>query len=351
MLSLRDRLENELNLGGPSTEWYKLFQPLVKKIAGNWPPRYFTEFDLDAANEKSWGYADKKDLTQKLFQEQILIPARGKVDFVMSALSDAHIRKNAKVIVNQFLVDITKGSDDKRAFALIEARLSERGVTLDALSTLSDAPTVLSNQRLAEKVQRILFLCPERRPNAFLPAGEGERESPNWTPKGYDWIADQLLDLGEPLTEIALRDGIAEALTHLRLSLYYLDEPTRSEGSEMASWEEARESEEEEQSMGTHLAASPEEVAIAHSRQILAREILAKLSPETVKFLSHASISKDMTNLAGSMGVTRQKIYDFKAKCVNEVNYVMSEFEVDDYETNFVRVSLLRLIEPPAEGA
>jgi hypothetical protein len=347
MITLRERLEQELQISGPSTEWYKLFQQVMKKTAGNWPPRYFVEFDLDASNEQNWQYAEKKDLTQKFFQEHLLNPARRKIEFVMSGLSDIQIKKNAKIVVNQFLVDISRGGDDKRAFKLIGDRLKIRGVLLEGGASETDSPTVLSNQRLAEKVQRILTLCPERLPNAFLPAGEGERESPNWTPKGYDWIAERLIELDEPLTELALRDGISEALTHLRLSLYYLDEPNKAEGSEMASWEEARESEEEVYGMGTYVTDSPEEITIALAREKVASEILAKLSPDTVRFLSHATISKDMTKLADSLGVTRQKIYVYKEKSVNEVNHILNEMNIEDPEAKFVRNSMFKLINPP----
>jgi hypothetical protein len=348
MLTLREKLEEELKMGQPGSEWYKLFQPIVKIVAGHWPPRYFIEFEPDASNERTWQYSEKKDLTQKLFHEQILIAARRKTDFVLSAHSDVQIRKNAKIVVSQFLVDISKGSDDKRAFGLIESRLKARGVTLGGITGAAGIPTVLSNQRLSEKVQRILFLCPERLPNAFLPAGEGERESPNWTPKGYDWIADQLIELDEPLTEIALRDGIAEALTHLRLSMYYLDEPGRNHGSEMTSWEEEQANEGEDLVLGGYLAASPEELAISRSREEIASQILKRLSEDTIRFLSHATISKDMTKLANSLSVSRQRIYDFKAKSVNEVELLMNEMKVEQEEVVFVRRSLISLIDPPA---
>lgn len=347
MNSLKEKLEEELKSGQPGKVWYNLFQPIVQRMAGTWPPRYFLEYDLDASNEVSWKYAKKEDLSQKLFLEQILNPARGKISFLLSAESDMQIRSNAKLIVHQFLVDITEGSDDKRAYATLKSKLAAKGLLLLSAESSFTEPVGISDQKLSEKIKRILLVCPHRLPNAFIPAGEGERESPNWSTAGYEWIADQIIELNSSISESVLRGGIADAFTHLRSSLYYLDEPNVFDTSVYASGEGSDGDEQEGGFMGISTLTSPQEAVLLKARQEIAGAVLASLSAQSRKFLSHVTISKNKSNLAISLGVSRVTTDKYATDTVKEVNHLFIQYGVDDYEAQAVRDELLKIIDPP----
>jgi hypothetical protein len=183
----------------------------------------------------------------------------------------------------------------------------------------------------------------DRLPNAFIPAGEGERNSPIWTPRGYDQIAAEITALPEPVTEEALRLGISDALTHLRFALYYADDipdevidknknVVRGEdgGVEMVS---------------TLENLTPMEAMLASEEFAQAKTILGKLSSESRNFLKAMSHSTNKTEIADYLGVSRVTALKMEKQMVIEVNTLFDEHQIPDFDRQSIRSALRILAE------
>ncbi len=346
MGQLRDQLQQEIDSGAPGETWYKVFQEKLKSIAGNWPPKDFVQFEPDAMNPGSWKYSEKLDLVQKLFEEEILVPERKVVSFVLSGDSDGSIKSNISKVINQFLNEITKGADDKRVFELISKRLENIGKSVGA-SVVEPGITPSQNDEIqaSADIKRILLACKDRLPNAFLPAGEGERESPIWSPTGYDSIVRSILDQNIPLTIGALRGGISGALAGLRLALYYVDDTPE------AVWHDEKVVfyGEEVQLVSTTDLFQPLENALANEEFELANAALSRLSSESFNLLSHISISGNKVKLAASMGVSRGTVDKREKKLIQEVNGVFSDLLIPDSQHQRIRSLMLKRVPVPTD--
>jgi hypothetical protein len=317
-------------------------------IAGRWSPKDFVEHEPDAMSPRTWKYAKKLDLTQKLFEEEVLVSKRGVIPFILSASTDSHVRANISQVVNQFLNETTKGADDKRVFKLIVERLHGKGFALvPPEGSGGKIPTTLSDHETTEQIKRMLMMNKDRLPNAFLPAGEVERNSPIWTPAGYDKIADLLMTLPAPVTENALRMGISEALTVLRLALYYADDTPDDalndetlvrdgEGGEMVS---------------TVDAFKPLESILDSEEADLAAKIMTKISPKSRNFLRCISKSKNKVKLATELGVSRGTALKMEKDLVQEVNSAFDDFGVCDQDRQSLRKALLQISKNSVEAS
>ncbi len=346
MGELLDKLKSEIALGAPGKAWYEVFHGRVVVIAGKWSPKDFVDFEPDALNPATWKYAKKLDLTQKLFEEQILVLKRGVVKYVLSALTDSQARTYVSDVVNQFLNETTKGADDKRVFNLIVERLCEKGLALVPRGgTGGSIPTTLTDHETSGQIKRILMITKDRLPNAFLPAGEEERNSPIWAPAGYDKIVNLLISLPGPLTENALRTGISEALTVLRLALYYTDDTPDDalndetlvrdgEGGEIVS---------------TVAAFKPLESILNAEEADLAAKIMSRISLKSRNFLRGVSKSKNKVKLATELGVSRGTALKMEKTLVQEVNAAFDEFGVCDQDRQSLRKALLEISKNSAE--
>ena len=347
MGKLRDLLLEELDKDGVGKVWYELIHAKVVTLAGGWPPKDFKEFEPDAMNGANWKYSKKLDLTQKLFEERILHPDRKSIDYILSGVSDAKVRVNVSVVVNQFLNQVTRGADDKRVFDLILTRLNQISFTLTPTTGGSGKfPTVLSNEETAKSVKRILMSCKERLPNAFVPAvSEEERNSPIWKPAGYDAIVQKIIKLPGPLTEYALRGGIADALTVLRLTLYYTDNtPEGAMGDRLGF------SGEEAVMLDTTAAFNPQDHLELSSDAVQARQVISKLTPESRMFLGCIAISKNKVTLAANLGVSRGTALKREADAVREVNDLFDALSIPDSERQSIRGEILKNIPHPGES-
>jgi|688.fasta_scaffold84695_3 hypothetical protein len=345
---LLDKLKSEIALGGPGKVWYEIFHEKVMVIAGRWSPKDFVEHEPDAMSPRTWKYAKKLDLTQKLFEEEVLVSKRGVIPFILSASTDSHVRANISQVVNQFLNETTKGADDKRVFKLIVERLHGKGFALvPPEGSGGKIPTTLSDHETTEQIKRMLMMNKDRLPNAFLPAGEVERNSPIWTPAGYDKIADLLMTLPAPVTENALRMGISEALTVLRLALYYADDTPDDalndetlvrdgEGGEMVS---------------TVDAFKPLESILDSEEADLAAKIMTKISPKSRNFLRCISKSKNKVKLATELGVSRGTALKMEKDLVQEVNSAFDDFGVCDQDRQSLRKALLQISKNSVEAS
>ena len=346
MGQLRDDLQSEIDNGGPGKIWYQLFQDKIKVNAGNWPPKDFVPFEPEAMNPNRWRFAEKLDLTQKLFEEQVLAPERGVISFVLSGESDGAIRSNIGKVVNQFLNEITKGADDKRAYELIMGRLERLGIVLGAKPGSALSPAPQDEEKTAAEIKRILIICKDRLPNALLPAGEGERESAIWSPAGYDSIVRSILLLDPPATQNALRAGISGALAVLRLALYYVDDIPE------AAWHDDKAVFSGEE---VHLVSStdifePLQSLVANEDFEIANSVLAQLSPESFTLLSHVSISLNKVALAKSIGVSRGTVDKREKRLVIEVNGVFDKMSIPESHRQHIRSIMLNRVPEPIKG-
>ena len=344
MSNLKEILQTELVQGGPGRVWYEIINKEVKLIAGKWPPKDFVEFEPDANNPRNWRYSDKLDLTQKLFEEEILNPKRGAIDFILTADTDSHIRANIREVVNQFLSEITKGADDKRVFKLICNRLSKFGYSLIPPSgSGSSLASIESNHQISAQISRILMSNKERLPNAFVPAGEGERNSPIWTPQGYDQIAVQILGLPGQVTEESLRGGISDALTHLRFALYYADDiPEEVIDKDKGV---VRGDEGGIEMVSTLVHSIPGEVLLASEEVAQANLVLERISLDSRKFLKAMSLSSRKTEIAEHLEVSRVTALKMEKQMVNEVNSVFDALSIPDCDRQPIRTALRILAE------
>ena len=339
MSALKDLLLDELSQGGPGKIWYETIHKELKIIAGKWPPKDFVDFEPDANNPTHWRYSDKLDLTQKFFEDEILNPSRGAITFILTAGTDTNIRGNIRQVVNQFLSEITKGADDKRVFNLIFERLSKMGFPLIPPTGVgSVVPTIQSNHNNAARISRLLMLAKDRLPNAFIPAGEGERNSPIWTPRGYDQIAAEITALPEPVTEEALRSGISDALTHLRFALYYADDIP--DGVVDKSKNVFRGEDGEVEMVSTLENLTPMESMLASEEFAQAKTILDELSSESRKFLKAMSQSSNKTEIAENLDVSRVTALKMEKQMVIEVNNLFDVYQIPDFERQSVRTAL-----------
>jgi hypothetical protein len=344
---LLEDLQAEIDSGGPGKTWYGVFQEKLKSIAGNWPPKDFVQFEPDAINPTRWKYSEKLDLAQKLFEEQILAPERKVkvISFVLSGESDGSIKRNISKVVNQFLNEITKGADDKRVFELLSSRFEKLGMPVGSIRVGHEiGPGQNDEYKASADIKRILLKCKDRLPNAFLPAGEGERESPIWSPTGYDSIVKSILDQDIPLTEGALRGGISGALAGLRLALYYVDDTPE------AAWHDEKVVlyGEEVQLVSTTDLFQPLENAVANEEFELANSALSRLSSDSLTLLSHISASSNKVNLAASMGLSRGTVDKREKQLVREVNSIFGDLTIPDTQHQRIRSLMLkRVAEPP----
>lgn len=346
MGQLRDDLQGEIDSGAPGEMWYRVFHEKLKSIAGNWPPKDFVQFEPDAMNPGGWKYSEKLDLVQKLFEEEILVPERKVVSFVLSGDSDGSVKSNISKVINQFLNEITKGADDKRVFELISKRLESIGKSVGAI-VVQPGITPSQNDEIQASVdiKRILLKCKDRLPNAFLPAGEGERESPIWSPIGYDSIVRSILDQNIPLTIGALRGGISGALASLRLALYYVDDTPE------AAWHDEKVVfyGEEVQLVSTTDLFQPLENALANEEFELANMALSRLSFDSLNLLSHISTSSNKVKLAASMGVSRGTVDKREKKLIQEVNGIFSDLCIHDSQHQRIRSLMLKRVPVPTD--
>lgn len=344
MSELKERLQEELDSGGPGKFWYGLIHRELKIAAGKWPPKDFVEFEPDAVNSNNWRFSEKLDLTQKFFEDEILNPTRGAISFIMTATTDSHVRTNIREVINQFLSEVTKGADDKRVFKLIGDRLAASGFILVPPSGgVSTVPTVQSNSETASRISRILMTTKNRLPNAFAPAGEGERNSPIWAPQAYDEIAAKIVGLPGPVTEEALRAGISDALTHLRFALYYADdipEEVVAKDKNVYRGEEGG-----VDMVSTIESLMPLDDLLVSEEFNQAREILGLLSSESRRFLHAMSRSTKKTEIAENLGVSRVTALKLENKMVKEVNAILDEIEIPDADRQGVRTALRVLSE------
>ncbi len=341
MSELRDKLQAEIDSGGPGKAWYELFHERVIILAGRWNPKDFVDFEPDALNPSTWKFAKKFDLTQKLFEEEILVPKRGVITFMLGASTDSHVRANVCEVINQFLNETTKGADDKRVVKLILERFSSIGFSLvppEGLGTHS--PTTLSDHDTTAQIKRILMASKERLPNAFLPAGEEERNSPIWTPAGYDKISNLIASLPGPITENALRMGISEALSVLRLALYYTDDTPEDAFSN----EKLVQAGEGGEMVNTAEAFKPLEALLGNEASELAEKVLNRISPKSRTFLKCVSKSKNKVKLATELGVSRGTALKMEKSLVAEVNQAFDAFGVLDQDRQSIRSILLEKI-------
>jgi len=339
---LLDKLQEEIDSGGPGKTWYEVFHEKIIVIAGRWSPKDFVDYEPDAMNPGTWKYAKKLDLTQKLFEEEILVPKRGVIPFILSASTDSHVRANVCEVINQFLNETTKGADDKRAFKLILERLSSIGFTLvPPEGSGSFIPTTLSDHDTTAQIKRILMSSKDRLPNAFLPAGEEERNSPIWTPAGYDKISNLVASLPGPVTEDALRTGISEALTVLRLALYYTDDTPEDAFNN----EKLVQAGEGGEMVNTAEAFKPLDALLGTEASELAEKIMTKISPKSRNFLKCVSKSKNKVKLAIELGVSRGTALKMEKSLVAEVNQAFDEFGVSDQDRQNIRKLLLEIAE------
>jgi len=343
---LREDLQAEIDSGAPGKTWYRVFHEKLKLIAGNWPPKDFVQFEPDAMNPKRWKYSEKLDLVQKLFEEEILVPERKVISFVLSGESDGSIRSNVSRVVNQFLNEITKGADDKRVFELLSKRFENLGKPVGPVSVGPETiPSQNDEIKASADIKRILLKCKDRLPNAFLPAGEGERESPIWSPMGYDSIVKSILDQDIPLTEGALRAGISGALAGLRLALYYVDDTPE------AAWHDKKVvfHDEEVQLVSTTDLFQPLENAIANEEFELANTVLSRLSSDSLNLLSHISTSSNKIKLAASMGVSRGTVDKREKRLIQEVNSIFDDLFIPDSQHQRIRSLMLKRVPGPSE--
>lgn len=342
MSELRDKLQEEIDSGGPGKTWYEVFHEKVIIIAGRWSPKDFVDHEPDAVNPSKWMFAKKLDLTQKLFEEEILVPKRGVIPFILSASTDSHVRANICVVVNQFLNETTKGADDKRTFKLISERLSSIGFTLvppEGSGTL--IPTTLSDHETTAQIKRILIASKDRLPNAFLPAGEEERNSPIWTPTGYDKISHLVASLPGPVTENALRMGISEALTVLRLALYYTDDTPEDAFNN----EKLVQAGEGGEMVNTAEAFKPLDALLGTEDFELANKVMIKISPKSRNFLKCVSKSRNKVKLAAELDVSRGTALKMEKSLIAEVNQAFDELGVPDQDRPNIRKLLLEIAE------
>ncbi|CAN2188784.1 hypothetical protein MCERE155_00466 [Candidatus Nanopelagicaceae bacterium] len=338
MSELREKLQHEIDSGGPGKTWFEVFHERVITIAGKWNPKDFVDHEPDALNPATWKFAKKMDLTQKLFEEEILVPKRGVIPFILSASTDSHVRANVCDVVNQFLNETTKGADDKRAFKLILERFSSIGFSLvPPEGSGKQIPTTLSDHETTEHIKRILMSSRDRLPNAFLPAGEEERNSPIWTPTGYDKISNLIASLPGPITENALRMGISEALTVLRLALYYTDDTPEDAFSD----EKLVPAGEGGEMVNTAEGFKPLESLLGIEESELADKIMRKISPKSRNFLKCVNKSKNKVKLAMELGVSRGTALKMEKTLVTEVNQAFDEFGVPDQDRQSIRRLLL----------
>jgi len=346
MGQLRDDLQREIDSGAPGKTWFRVFHEKLKSIAGNWPPKDFVQFEPDAMNPGGWKYSEKLDLVQKLFEEEILVPERKVISFVLSGESDGSIKSNISKVINQFLNEITKGADDKRVFELISKRLENIGKSVGAI-VVQPGITPIQNEEIqaSADIKRILLKCKDRLPNAFLPAGDGERESPIWSPTGYDSIVKSILDQNIPLTTDALRAGISGALAGLRLALYYVDDTPE------AAWHDEKVVlyGEEVQLVSTTELFQPLENAVANEEFELANSALSRLSSDSLTLLSHISASSNKVNLAASMGLSRGTVDKREKQLVREVNSIFGDLTIPDTQHQRIRSLMLKRVAEPSE--
>ena len=346
MGQLRDELQAEIDSGAPGKTWFRVFHEKLKSIAGNWPPKDFVQFEPDAMNPGGWKYSEKLDLVQKLFEEEILVPERKVIRFVLSGESDGSIKSNISKVVNQFLNEITKGADDKRVFELLSKRFENIGKPVGAIIPRPE-PTPSQNDEIkaSADIKRILLKCKDRLPNAFLPAGEGERESPIWSPTGYDSIVKSILDQNIPLTISSLRAGISGALAGLRLALYYVDDTPE------AAWHDEKVVfyGEEVQLVSTTDLFQPLENAVANEEFELANTALSRLSSNSLNLLSHISTSSNKVKLAVSMGVSRGTVDKREKQLIQEVNSIFEDLFIPDSQHQRMRSLMLKRVPGPTE--
>ena len=314
MITLRDRLAAEISAGGPAAEWFELIQPLMKSIAGKWPQDYFADIDLDAKSD-NWKFADKLDLTMKYYEEEIKSKKRKAVAFILTATSDKQIRSYTSLSITQFLVELTKGVPTKRVFKLIEGRLLKLGQKV--LSSEEDASlggTILENHEGGQVVKGILLRCKKRLPNAFAPAGEGERDSPIWSPAGYDEMVSEIVQKVTPVTEDKLRWGISEALAHLQLSLY-LDDVEQANPTLYGD-------------LVKDDSYNPFDVAAENEERAWAKQVMARLSKGSTLMFQHVTRTTYFTELADLLGVHRNKATEMAHEMKNEINQVFDDLAV-----------------------
>ena len=314
MSTLHDRLSAEISAGGPASEWFELIQPLMKKIAGKWPQEYFADFDLDAKSDK-WKFADKLDLTMKYYEEEIKSKKRKAVAYILTATSDKQIRSHTSRSISQFLAELTKGVATKRVYKLVEARILNRGERV--LSSVEDASlggTILSNHEGGLIVKGILLRCKKRLPNAFAPAGEGERDSPIWSPAGYDEMVSEIVLKVTPVTEDKLRRGISEALAHLQLSLY-LDDVEQANPTLYGD-------------LVKDDSYNPFDVAAENEERAWAKQVMARLSPGSTLMFQHVTKTTYFTELADLLGVHRNKATEMAHAMRDEINQILDDLAV-----------------------
>jgi len=181
----------------------------------------------------------------------------------------------------------------------------------------------------------------DRLPNAFLPAGEEERNSPIWTPAGYDKISNLVASLPGPVTENALRTGISEALTVLRLALYYTDDTPEDAFNN----EKLVQAGEGGEMVNTAEAFKPLDALLGMEASELAEKIMTKISPKSRNFLKCVSKSKNKVKLAIELGVSRGTALKMEKSLVAEVNQAFDEFGVSDQDRQNIRKLLLEIAE------
>jgi hypothetical protein len=314
MITLRDRLAAEISAGGPAAEWFELIQPLMKSIAGKWPQDYFTDIDLDAKSD-NWKFADKLDLTMKYYEEEIKSKKRKAVAFILTATSDKQIKSYTSLSITQFLAELTKGVPTKRVFKLIETRLLKLGQKV--LSSEEDASlggTILENHEGGQVVKGILLRCKKRLPNAFAPAGEGERDSPIWSPSGYDEMVSEIVLKVTPVTEDKLRSGISGALAHLQLALY-LDDVEQANPTLYGK-------------LVKDDSYNPFDVAAENEERAWAKQVMARLSPGSTIMFQHVSSTKYFTELAELLGVHRNKATEMAHAMRDEINQIWDDLAI-----------------------
>ena len=330
MITLRDRLAAEISAGGPAAEWFELIKPLMKSIAGKWPQDYFADIDLDAKSD-NWKFADKLDLTMKYYEEEIKSEKRKAVAFILTATSDKQIRSYTSLSITQFLVELTKGVPTKRVFKLIEGRLLKLGQKV--LSSEEDASlggTILENHEGGQVVKGILLRCKKRLPNAFAPAGEGERDSPIWSPAGYDEMVSEIVQKVTPVTEDKLRWGISEALAHLQLSLY-LDDVEQANPTLYGD-------------LVKDDSYNPFDVAAENEERAWAKQVMARLSKGSTLMFQHVTRTTYFTELADLLGVHRNKATEMAHEMKNEINQVFDDLAVPHDSRSNVRSEMRQLV-------
>jgi len=330
MSTLHDRLSAEISAGGPAAEWFELIQPLMKKIAGKWPQEYFADFDLDAKSD-NWKFADKLDLTMKYYEEEIKSKKRKAVAYILTATSDKQIRSHTSRSISQFLAELTKGVATKRVYKLVEARILNRGESV--LSSEEDASlggTILSNHEGGLIVKGILLRCKKRLPNAFAPAGEGERDSPIWSPAGYDEIVSEIVLKVTPVTEDKLRRGISEALAHLQLALY-LDDVEQANPTLYGE-------------LVKDDSYNPIDVAVENEERAWAKQVMTRLSPASTIMFQHVNNTKYFTELADLLGVHRNKATEMAHAMRDEINQIMDDLAIPNDSRSNVLSEMRQLV-------